>query len=102
MDQWFVLDLGDGIVAWETLGRIESLFLAHSAGGEQSGARAVFTRHDSDGRLHCQVMAFFSPAAGDIARRFGARRCGRPPSADLNLLAGSEESWFALFPERAS
>lgn len=60
---------------------------------------AVFTRPESEGRLHCKVIAYFSPAAKDIAKAFDARPCGKPARAGLGLLAGDELSWSILFPE---
>ena len=39
---------------------------------------AVFTRPESEGRLHCEVVAYFSPAAGEVAKAFDAIPCGRP------------------------
>jgi hypothetical protein len=60
---------------------------------------AVFTRHESEGRLHCKVTAYFSPAAGEVARAFGAQPCAKPARAGLGLLAGDKLSWPVLFPD---
>ncbi|MDM7911752.1 MAG: hypothetical protein QUS09_01505, partial [Methanotrichaceae archaeon] len=60
---------------------------------------AVFTRPESEGRLHCKVMAYFSPAAADVAETFDAEPCVKPARAGLGLLAGDERSWSVLFPE---
>jgi len=35
-----------------------------------------------------------------VAREVDAEPCGRPAPDDLSLLAGSEDSWITLFPER--
>ena len=58
---------------------------------------AVFTRSDSEGRLHCEVTAYFSPAAAEVARQFDAQPCGKPSRLGLTLLAGDESVWDALF-----
>lgn len=100
MDMWFSKNLGDGIVAWEPLGHLEELFLAIY---EQAGSpkeMAVFVRHESEGRLHCEVKAYFSPASAAVAKKFDAEPCQRPSPDGLSLLAGCEDSWSALFPER--
>ena len=61
---------------------------------------AVFVRQESEGRLHCEVRAYFSPAAARVARALDAAPCNRPVPAGLDLLAGTPESWRALFPDR--
>jgi len=63
---------------------------------------AVFTRLESEGRLHCEVIAYFSPAAVDVAKAFDAQPCTKPMRAGLGLLAGDEHAWSALFHESAS
>ena len=60
---------------------------------------AAFIRHEADGRLHCEVKIYFSPAASEIARSFNARACGTPSPIGLSLLAGSEDAHQTLFPE---
>ncbi len=60
---------------------------------------AVLTRPESEGRLHCEVIAYFSPAAADIAKAFDAEPCEKPARAGLGLLIGDESSWSVLFPE---
>ena len=59
-------------------------------------AMAVFVRRE-EGDVHCEVTAFFSPAAREIAERFGASPCAAPAREGLELLAGDESCWSALF-----
>jgi len=61
---------------------------------------AAFTRHESEGHLHCEVKIYFSPMSVTVAREVNARPCEKPSPTGLSLLAGSEESWLALFPEQ--
>ncbi len=60
-------------------------------------AMAVFVRNDSEGRLHCEVTVYFSPAAHDLARRFEAKSCERPEAGGLDLLAGDPACWELLW-----
>jgi hypothetical protein len=60
---------------------------------------AVFFRHESEGRLHCEIKVYFSPALGDIAKTLGASPCKRPTRYDLSLLVGVPAAWSVLFPE---
>lgn len=60
-------------------------------------ATAVFVGTESSGDLHCDVTAYFSPAAANTARELGARPCNPPARDQLELLAGDEDSWRALF-----
>ena len=78
--------------------RFQQTFLAAGKPADM----AVFTRSESEGRLHCEVIAYFSPAADEVAKAFGARPCTKPERAGLVLLAGDDGSWPFLFPESAS
>ena len=101
MESWYSKDLGDAMLAQEALGRIEDAFRSRypSPATTAAGDVAIFVRHVSDGRLHCRVEVFFSPALVIIATRFGATECPRPSADNLGLLVGAEESWSMLFPE---
>lgn len=78
---------------------IEASFLElfHTAG--EPTDMAVFTRAESEGRLHCEVIAYFSPAARAVAKVFNAEPCERPARAGLGLLSGDSRCWSVLFPE---
>lgn len=80
---------------------IEEMFQQYFAAAGNPPDMAVFTRSETEGRLHCEVMAYFSPAAGAVAKEFDAHPCGKPAWAGLSLLAGDERSWSLLFSEHA-
>jgi hypothetical protein len=98
--RWFSKGLGDGRLAGEPLGRLEELFLTQYARSGGPRDMAVFVRHESEGRLHCEVRAYFSPASAAVASAVDAEPCDRPSPEGLSLLAGAPESWLALFPDR--
>jgi hypothetical protein len=98
MDPWYYKNLGDAMLAQESLDRIEAAVRSADRNALDSGQIAVFVRHVSEGRLHCQVEVFFSPASFIIADQFGAAACAGPDVAGLGLLAGSEAAWSRLFP----
>lgn len=97
---WFTKDLGDGLTASEPLDRIEDLFRVEYLRAGRPREMAVFISHQSEGRLHCEVFAYFSPASAALAKALGAAPCGRPSPEVLRLFAGAEDAWQALFPER--
>jgi len=99
MDTWYSKALGDGIIAATPSDEIEKEFLKLFIAAGRPLNMAVFTRPESEGRLHCEVMAYFSPAAKDVAKAFDAQPCVKPARAGLGLLAGDELSWSALFSE---
>ncbi len=102
MESWYSISLGDGMIAPTPSAEIEEAFLpAFTAAGKPT-EMAVFTRPESEGRLHCEVMAYFSPATGEIAKAFDARPCAKPARSGLGLLAGDPGCWSVLFPESAS
>lgn len=93
---WFTHFLGDGLWAPVVMAQIEALFYPlYTAAGRPAGM-AVFTRRD-DGDLHCQVTAYFAPAASAVAQSFGAQPCHRPPRVGLELAFGDERCWTVLF-----
>jgi len=101
MDYWYSVSLGDGITAATPSAEIEAQFWkAFRAAGEPPGM-AVFTRPESEGRLYCEVMAYFSPAAAELAQAFDAKPCAKPLRAGLSLLAGDEQAWATLFRDGA-
>lgn len=100
MSTWFSKQLGDGILSYESKDHIQTMFPALFAAAGQPMDMAVFTRHELEGRLQCEVVAYFSPAAQTLARQLGAKTCEKPFPSDLDLLAGDPGCWLVLFPER--
>ena len=99
MEKWYSIGLGDGMLAVEPSQEIQELFSeAYSAKGIPPEI-AVFTRYESEGRLHCEVVAYFSPAAAEIAKALDAEPCEKPVRAGLGLLVGDERAWSSLFGE---
>lgn len=95
---WHSLPLGDGMMADEPSDEIRATFEEMFMSAHQPADMAVFTRHESEGRLHCEVIAYFSPSASGVAKLFDAEPCQKPVRSGLGLLAGSEEAWKVLFP----
>src|SRR5262249_38802954 len=101
MNSWYSVSLGDGMIAPSPSAEIEDAFAPAFAAAGNPAEMAVFTRPESEGRLHCEVMAYFSPAAQAIAKAFEARPCKKPERSGLGLLAGDPGCWSVLFPESA-
>jgi hypothetical protein len=102
MDNWYSKQLGDGMMASLPSAEIEEIFLPLFESAGRPVNMAVFTRYDSEGRLHCEVTAYFSPAAMEVAKAFDAQPCAKPSRAELGLLLGDKQAWSALFPESES
>ena len=100
METWYSKELGDAIMASMPSDEIEQVFQSLFVAAGKPLSMAVFTRQESEGRLHCEVKAYFSPAAVDVAKAFGAQPCEKPAWSGLALLAGDTLSWSVLFPER--
>jgi hypothetical protein len=99
VEAWYVASLGDGMTAGLPSEEIRQAVLRLFPAGDAPPRLAVFTRLESEGRLHCEVLAYFSPAAGELARAFGAQPCAKPQRMGLDLLAGNARAWSALFDE---
>lgn len=100
MNYWFTSNLGDAMLSGESLERIKEIFLAEYATNDSVKERALFVRHESEGRLHCELIVYFSPATVRVAKAVNAIPCNKPCANGLGLLVGSEESWSVLFPEK--
>ena len=100
MSTWFTKNLGDAMFAEDALELIKATFLAEYAKENQPAEMAIFIRHESEGRLHCEVRLYFSPASVAVATAVDAITCARPSPDDLGLLVGSEDAWSRLFPDR--
>jgi hypothetical protein len=99
-ESWYVKDLGDPMFSSTELEKIRSCFLSEVRKAESPEGMALFIRHES-ARLHCEVKAYFSPAAASVARDMGAVPCFKPLPDGLSLAAGAEACWSILFPERS-
>ena len=66
--QWFSLDLGDGMIAFEPKETLREQFPAAYEAAGQPAHMAVFTRHELEGRLQCEVIAYFTPAVSALAQ----------------------------------
>jgi hypothetical protein len=49
----------------------------------------ILVRHESNGRLHCELVVYFSPQCARLARQLGASPCLAPNATGANLLIGS-------------
>lgn len=98
MSAWFTKNLGDAMLAGEALDQIEKLFISVYGKSKIPEEVAVFIRHESEGRLHCEVKACFSPGAVIVARKVDADPCERPSQDGLGLLIGAEDAWQGFFP----
>lgn len=94
---WFSLELGDAVLATTPCSDIHAAFEPLFTAAGKPAHMAVFKRHDDARSLHCEIIAYFSPAAAGIARTFGAVPCVRPGRRGLELLAGDPAAWQALF-----
>ncbi|HEX2990679.1 MAG TPA: hypothetical protein VHO49_08365 [Anaerolineales bacterium] len=97
MNPWYSVSLGDGMMSPVPSAEIEERFQAAFLAAGKPPEMAVFTRSESEGRLHCEVIAYFSPAAAEVAKAFDARPCPKPAREGLGLLAGDKGSWPVLF-----
>ena len=100
METWYSKELGDAIMASMPSDEIEAAFQQLFVAAGKPLNMAVFTKQESEGRLHCEVTAYFSPAAVEVAMAFGAQPCEKPALTGLGLLAGDTLAWSVLFPEK--
>lgn len=98
MSLWYGKNLGDAMLAGGHLDHIQALYESVYGKIRRYSNVAVFYRHESDGRLHCEVWVYFSPAAVELAKAVAAEPCQKPSIDSLGLLVGPEDCWTVLFP----
>jgi hypothetical protein len=99
MGIWFRKNLGDAMLAFQALEHVETVCLSAYKNADCRKEMAVLLRHESDGRLQCEVIIYFSPAMAHIAGELGAVPCEQPTKYGLSLLVGDPAAWSVFFPE---
>ena len=102
MHTWFSKQLGDGVLAFASKDQILDMFPTLFEAAGRPADMAVFTRHELEGRLQCEVVAYFSPPTASLARQLNAQAGEKPWRTELDLLAGEAACWSVLFPEGKS
>lgn len=75
MHTWFAKQPGDGVLAYAPKYQIQDMFPALFAAAGRPATMAIFTRHELNGRLQCEVEDYFSPAAEALALQLDAQAC---------------------------
>lgn len=88
VSNWFVSNLGDAMLAQDALVDIQRRFDAAWRRAGRPQDMGLFVRHVSEGRLHCEVLVYFSPAAAVVARECDAEPCAPPAREGLDRLGG--------------
>ncbi len=99
MNDWFLKNLGDPILAHDQQEQIKQLLLSVYARSNRPTEMAAFIRHESEGRLHCELKIYFSPMFVSVAREVDAQPCEKPAPDGMSILVGAQESWGILFPD---
>ncbi len=63
---WFKKNLGDAMLAGRALEELEKSFRKEVQKAAKANEMAMFIHHESEGRLHCELVAYFSPACESI------------------------------------
>lgn len=76
------------MLAGGLLDRIRGLLKSEYQNASDFKDRTVYFRHESEGRLQCEVHVYFPPAMVHIAKLFDAIPCGKPAQNSLGVLMG--------------
>lgn len=112
MKSWFLINLGDAILAYDKQDSITQLLSTAYAEAGSPNDMAAFIRHEAEGRLHCEVKIYLSPMSDHIVNDVIAQNleavniqvipCHKPSYSGLSLIAGPQAAIPALFPESDS
>lgn len=89
---WFRLSLGAADLAVPALDEVRRAVDTQWRAAGCPPDLAAFSRHESEGRLHCELIVYFSPAAAAVAQALGARPGSRPGPHGLAHLAGGDRA----------
>lgn len=98
-NHWFCKNLGDAMLADQSLVRVKEQFTSLYQHAQSSPRRAVFIRHETASHLHCQVVVYFSPEASELAVAFDAEPCSMPAHEGLSIFIGDESAFTELFSD---
>ncbi|WP_206485836.1 hypothetical protein [Thalassotalea sp. G2M2-11] len=97
MNTWWVINLGDAMLADAKLAKIESVLIFAVARANTPDKMAAFLRYETEGGLHCKLKLYLSPLFGEIAQPLDAKPCTQPDVNDLSLFIGHQQALRTLF-----
>ncbi|OZG73178.1 hypothetical protein BTA51_11860 [Hahella sp. CCB-MM4] len=86
MTGWYRKNLGDALLADVALSEIQTKACDMLQQTQSQEEAPVYYRHESEGRLHCELIVYFSPAAEQLARAFEAIPCSPPSLSGMSRL----------------
>jgi hypothetical protein len=99
---WHRLSLGDATLAADDLSKIETEAKAFFEQAGNPSDMALFVRHESEQRLHCELVVYYSPKAFPLAKVSTASPWAMPCPVGLSMLAGKTIGWQLMFPNYGS
>lgn len=88
---WYSLNCGDPTLCDSAVQEALEAFAENHRLGLLSEDAAIFSRHESRGDVHCELILYFAPEAEAVARAVGARCSTKPAPLGLSLIAGARE-----------
>lgn len=86
METWFRLNLGDAMLVGQELSRIRSRFSGYLQTSPDKDNQQIYTRHESKGSLHCELILYLTPGCHGFARQINAAACRKPSPDGLSPL----------------
>ncbi len=80
MSSWYRLSLGDPLLA--------DALREEIAQAAKAAALAVYSRHEGEGQLHCELVLYFPEQSYALAKTYNAMP-GGDPGAGLSLMSPS-------------
>ncbi|WP_374972580.1 hypothetical protein [Spongiibacter marinus] len=93
---WHCLNLGDALLAEPQHTALVTDFQRRYSAS--ATPRVLITRHESEGRLHCEVLVYFSPGCEALVAAWQARPCRAPGGSGLSYSTGAGSEWQRAFP----
>lgn len=93
---WHCLNFGDALLAEAQHAALIADFQRRYSAS--ATPRALMARHESEGRLHCELWVYFSPGCEVLAEAWQASPCRAPSGKGLSYSVTVGKAWRSAFP----
>ena len=75
---WYSLNCGDPMLCDHTVEKLKKTYGSMYRNNQLPTDALIFSRHESRGDLHCELVLYFNPSETAVARAAGAVACNEP------------------------
>jgi hypothetical protein len=89
---WHAINCGDPTLCDPVVQKVLQTYERVSSTDHLPPGAAIYSRHESRGDLHCELILYFTSEAAVVAQELGAIACNEPAPQGLSLLVNGTSS----------